>query len=220
MRPAVVAVGLVLVAGLALRGHNASRATAPVAPRPNDPSPVVTVEPAVKETGRRVIASAKTDNERCDVPGVVNGVPLTLEIDTGDPVVIDFPGKFVKTLGLKPGPYEEFSPGTRYGKIASATVREIRVGDVVWLNEQARVYSNWSYTFGNDEIPLLGLAALRSHGVHVEFEGDMCRLTVAQSSAPAQCNKYSLSKLRGDETLRRCKGECSAVPFCRGLTER
>jgi len=135
-------------------------------------------------TGRRVIASAKTDNERCDVPGVVNGQSLTLEIDTGDPNSIDLPSKFVARLGLKPGSYEEFWPGTRYGKIAKATVREIRVGDVVWLNQQGFVYSDWDYTFGSDEIPLLGLAALRAQGVHVEFDGGMCHLTVAQSSAP------------------------------------
>jgi hypothetical protein len=136
--------------------------------------------PVVKETGRRVIASAKTNNDRCDVGGVVNSVPLTLEIDTGDPIEIDFPAKYVQRLGLKTGPYEELWPGTRYGKIANAQVKEIRVGDVVWRNATARVYSNWDYTFGSDEIPLLGLAALRAQGVHVEFEGDMCRLTVSR----------------------------------------
>jgi hypothetical protein len=44
-----------------------------------------------EETERRVIAAAKTNNNRCIVPGAVNGVPLTLEIDTGDPVPIEFP---------------------------------------------------------------------------------------------------------------------------------
>src|SRR5271169_6545021 len=89
---AVIAIGLVFVLGLALRGYSASRATAPPivagasskGQRQDAPSPVV-VKP---ETGRRVIASAPTNYQRCDVPGSVNGVALTLEIDTGNPVVL------------------------------------------------------------------------------------------------------------------------------------
>ena len=65
-------------------------------------------------------------------------------------------------------------------------MREIRVGDAVWRDVDARVYSDWRYTFGDDEIPLLGLAALRSQNIHVEFEGDTCRLTMPDNRAAAR----------------------------------
>jgi hypothetical protein len=172
------------------------------------------------EDGRRVIASGEMVNDDCPVAGFVNGKPVTFRVDTGNPVIAEFAASFVRKLDLKPGPYQEWLPGTRYGKVANATAREIRIGEVAWVNEQVRIYSNWRYAYGDDETPWLGFAALKSQGINIELDGNTCRLTVARSSAPAQCGAYTLSKLRGDETLRLCEGECAAVPFCRRLTER
>jgi predicted aspartyl protease len=135
--------------------------------------------PVVKETGRRVIAASRIENGRCLAPGSVNGEPVTFEVDTGAPRGAEFPDSWARKLGLNNLHYEELWPGTRYGKIATASVDSIRVGAVVWRNVQARFYSNWAFTFG-DTRPLLGLAALNAQGVHVEFDGDTCRLTVPQ----------------------------------------
>jgi predicted aspartyl protease len=128
---------------------------------------------------RHVIASSRIVGARCHVQGQANGVAFTFSVDTGDPVAADFSSSHAKKLGLDPAAlhYEEIWPGTRYGKIATTTLREIRVGDVVWNNAQVRIYSNWRFSFGDDETPLLGLEALQSRGIHVEFDGDMCRLT-------------------------------------------
>jgi hypothetical protein len=136
--------------------------------------------PGVKETGRHVLASAKIEHDRCHLPGFANRAPVVWEIDTGDPIDADFSNIWVSRLGLKNLQYREIWPGTRYGKIADAAV-DIRVGDWVINNGQARIYGNWKYTFGEDEEhPLLGLAALQKRGVRLEVEGDTCRLTVAR----------------------------------------
>jgi hypothetical protein len=136
--------------------------------------------PSIHETGRRVLASAKIENDRCHLPGFANRVPVVYEIDTGDPIDADFSNIWVSRLGLKNLQYREIWPGTRYGKIADAAV-DIRVGDWVIKNGGARIYANWKYTFGEDEEhPLLGLAALQKRGVRLEVEGDSCRLTVAR----------------------------------------
>jgi predicted aspartyl protease len=177
---------------------------------------------SASDAGRRVIASARIDDEQCHIAGFANGAAFRFVIDTGVPGVAAFSSSDVRRLGLNGGTlrYEQIWPGTRYGKSANVTLREIRIGDVVWQNEQVDIFSNWRFAFGDNESPLLGLGALKSQGVHLEVDGDTCRLTVASSSAPAQCGDYKLSKMRGDETLRLCESECSAVPFCRRLTER
>ena len=133
----------------------------------------------VDPAARHVIASSRIVGARCHVQGQANGAPFTFTIDTGDPIVADFSASHATKLGLDPASlhYEEIWPGTRYGKIATTTLREIRVGDVTWSNVQARIYSNWRYTFGDDETPLLGLDALQRRGIHIEIDGDMCRLT-------------------------------------------
>src|SRR3954468_21977679 len=110
----VIAGGMAgFVVGPLLFGHfpRSSQSAGPVGGYGTD-RPVILS--ARSEAGRYVIASAKTGNDRCDVPAVVNGVPLTVEIDTGDPVAIEFPSKYVEKLGLKPGAYKEIWPGTRY----------------------------------------------------------------------------------------------------------
>lgn len=136
------------------------------------------VMPSTHETGRRVMVESKIEENRCLAPGSVNGVPITFMVDTGAPSVAEFPNSWARELGLGNLDYEELWPGTRYGKIATATVDEIRIGDVVWKDAEARFYTNWAFSFG-DTRPLLGLAALNARGVHVEFDGDTCRLTVA-----------------------------------------
>jgi hypothetical protein len=146
---------------------------------------------------------------------------VTFQIDTGAPGFADFSSSYVRKLGISSAAlhYSEWWPGTRYGKAARTTVRELRVGDVVWNDADVSIYQNWRYAFGADEIPLLGLAALQSQGVHLEMDGDTCRLTVAAAqTARPQCTDYTLSKLRGDEILRRCHDECSSVPWCERLT--
>jgi len=132
-----------------------------------------------KPAARHMIASSKIVGERCYVHGQANGTSFTFSVDTGDPFHAEFSASHVRELGINPASlhYEELWPGTRYGKIATTTLRELRVGDVTWNNVQIRIYSDWRYTFGDDESPLLGLAALQSRGIHVEFDGDMCRLT-------------------------------------------
>jgi len=136
--------------------------------------------PVVKETGRRVIVASNIEGERCLAPGSVNGVPATFMVDTGAPTVAEFSSSWADKLGVKNLQYRELWPGTRYGKIATATVHEIRVGDVVWKDAAARFYSDWAYSFGGDTRPLLGLAALNARGINVEFERDTCRLTVSR----------------------------------------
>jgi len=136
--------------------------------------------PVVKETGRRVIVASNIEGERCLAPGSVNGVPATFMVDTGAPTVAEFSSSWADKLGVKNLQYRELWPGTRYGKIATATVHKIRVGDVVWKDAAARFYSDWAYSFGGDTRPLLGLAALNARGINVEFERDTCRLTVSR----------------------------------------
>jgi hypothetical protein len=136
--------------------------------------------PVVKETGRRVIVASNIEGERCLAPGSVNGVPATFMVDTGAPTVAEFSSSWADKLGVKNLQYRELWPGTRYGKIATATVHEIRVGDVVWKDAAARFYSDWAYSFGSSVRPLLGLAALNARGINVEFERDTCRLTVSR----------------------------------------
>ena len=136
--------------------------------------------PVVKEAGRRVIVASNIEGERCLAPGSVNGVPATFMVDTGAPTVAEFSSSWADKLGVKNLQYRELWPGTRYGKIATATVHEIRVGDVVWKDAAARFYSDWAYSFGGDTRPLLGLAALNARGINVEFERDTCRLTVSR----------------------------------------
>ena len=136
--------------------------------------------PVVKETGRRVIVASNIEGERCLAPGSVNGLPITFMVDTGAPKVAEFSSSWADKLGVKNLQYRELWPGTRYGKIATATVHEIRVGDVVWKDAAARFYSDWAYSFGGDTRPLLGLAALNARGINVEFERDTCRLTVSR----------------------------------------
>ncbi|MGA8612235.1 MAG: hypothetical protein WB760_11050 [Xanthobacteraceae bacterium] len=158
---------------------------APVAPVAQ---PVAPIARAVNETARRVIATGGGAREnRCDVPGSVNGRALVFEIDTGDPTMADFPASYIDKLHVDRATLEwfELDPGTRYGRVAWAIVREIRIGDVVWENPRVRFYENWRFSFGSEENPLFGLPALKAEGVNVEWTGDTCRLTVAVGSPRA-----------------------------------
>src|ERR1700722_16650554 len=164
---------IAIIMGLVISGFGSL-----IAPRSIDPAPQV----QATYGDRQVIAVGQgTRQNRCDVRGLANGVPLIFEVDTGDPDMADFPASYVSRLKMA-GPlnYTEWWPGTRYGKIATTTLREIRIGDVVWDNPEVNVFSDWDFSFGDDEIPLFGLAALKMRGINVEFEGGgNCRLTVA-----------------------------------------
>lgn len=170
--------GMVFGAGLLIAHLGGGSFVAPAVPPPE------IVRPQVTKVGNvQVIAVGQgTRHNRCDVRGFANGAAVTFEVDTGDPDIADFPGSYVAKLGItKPLAYAELWPGTRYGKTARTTLRQIRVGDVVWNDPEVNVYSDWNYSFGDDQIPLLGLAALRMRGINVEFEGgEHCRLTVAR----------------------------------------
>jgi hypothetical protein len=149
-----------------------------------NPAPIAAVPQM--ESGRQVIAEGVGSRaDRCDVPGFANDEAVTFEIDTGDPDNADFPSSYISRLGIK-GPlyYKELWPGTRYGKIARTTLRQIQIGDVVWHDLEINVYTNWDYSFGSDETPLLGLKALKSKGLHIEIDGGTCRLTVEPPSPP------------------------------------
>jgi hypothetical protein len=136
---------------------------------------------------RRVIATGWGGGEnRCKVRGYANGAAVTFAIDTGDPNMADFAASFIRQLGLNRDAVEfrELLPGSRYGGYAEVTLQSIRVGDIVWNNPEVGIFSDWRYTFGPDEIPLLGLRALRAKGIAVEFVGDTCRLTMAGTAQP------------------------------------
>jgi predicted aspartyl protease len=131
------------------------------------------------DRNRQVIALAKITDGRCHVSGFANNAPFVFEIDTGDPIIADFSASAIGKLGLR-GPlrYQKIWPGTRYGGSATATLRELRIGAWVLTNVDVRIMQNWRFTFGDDESPLLGLAALQSRGIRFEVEGDTCRLTL------------------------------------------
>lgn len=183
-----MAASAVVVCGLLIShphfGSGSVAAPAPVGPPPQIAQPQVT-----SGNDRLVIAVGRSGtNNRCDVQGFANGVATDFEIDTGDPNEADFPGSYIRKLNIGgPLDYHELDPGTRYGKIAPVKLRQIRIDNVVWNNPTVYVYSDWDYTFGSDEIPLLGLPALKERGVNVEFDkGDTCRLTVARNHLVAQ----------------------------------
>jgi Aspartyl protease len=140
--------------------------------------------PHIEETGRQVIAAAKIDRgNRCKVPGLVDGVPLTFLVDTGAPRALEISADLLTKLGHRESDYEftELWPGTRYGKIARANFGELRIGDFVLTRPEVWIYDRWNFSFGDTE-PLLGLGALKNHGVRLEIEGDTCWLTVARSA--------------------------------------
>jgi hypothetical protein len=172
------ALGVVIVAGMLIAWPDNGLSV------PAGPPPKI-APPQVSSGGdRQVIAVGQgTRRNRCDVSGFANGVPLIFEIDTGDPNIADFPSSYVDKLGIGgPLDYSEWFPGTRYGTIATTTLRQIRVGDVVWNDPDVNVFSDWDYTFGDEEVPLLGLGALKTRGVDVEFDEDgRCRLTAARN---------------------------------------
>jgi hypothetical protein len=180
----LTAIGLVFVCGLAARGYSASHGAA-VTASPRKPEQAAAV---VNESGRRVIATGEgSRSDRCDVHGTANGKPFVFEIDTGAGDMALFSSSHLAKLSINPKTlhYEEFWPGTRYGKIATTNLREIVIGGVVWNKPEVRIYSNWKFSFGGDEgdeTPLLGLPALNAKGVNVEFDGGMCRLTVARKA--------------------------------------
>lgn len=172
------AFGVVIAAGM-LVARPDNGLSVPAGPPPQIASPQVT-----SGSRRQVIAVGEgMRHNRCDISGFVNGVAVTFEVDTGDPNIADFPSSFVGKLGIEgPLDYYELDPETRYGKIAPTTLREIRVGDVVWNDPEVNIYSDWDYTYGSDEVPLLGLAALKMRGINVEFEAEgRCRLTAARN---------------------------------------
>jgi hypothetical protein len=163
--------------------HSRDGVAAPV------PPPVIGKPEASYGGHRWVIAVGQgTRSNRCDIQGFANGVPLTFEIDTGDPNLADFPSSYVGRLGIEgPLDYSERFPDTRFGKVATTTLNEIRIGEVVWDHPEVNVLSNWDYSFGSDEIPLFGLPALTQRGINVEFEKDgRCRLTVARGDRRAE----------------------------------
>jgi hypothetical protein len=172
------ALAVVIAAGM-LVARSGDNSSVPAGPPPQIAPPQVS-----SGSGRQVIAVGEgTRSNRCDIRGFANGIAVTFEVDTGDPYVAEFPSSYVGRLGIEgPLDYSDWWPGTRYGKIATAKLREIRVGDVVWHDPEVNVYSDWDYAYGSDEVPLLGLSALRMRGVNVEFDAEgRCRLTAARN---------------------------------------
>jgi predicted aspartyl protease len=181
MRLGVVVVvgGLAVVAGPSLLRH--------VPVKPQSAGPVL---PSGKElAGRRVIASAKIDGgNRCKIGGRLDGVPLTFMVDTGAPRTVEISADLLPKLGRTQSQYqfEELWPGTRYGKIARTTFDELRIDSFVLARPDVRIYDRWSYSFGNDTAPLLGMGALKERGVRLEIEGDTCRLTMPETRSAAR----------------------------------
>jgi hypothetical protein len=221
---AVVALGMVCLGGIAAQRITALGRSIRTHPFPYQQE--ASVVPAIRqEPGRRVIVSAKVKNNSCIVPGTVNGAPAMLAADTGDPNMADFSASYARRkLGIDTAKlhFLEWWPGTRYGKVAHATVREIRIGDVTWEDVDVEIYQNWHYAFGDESVGLLGLKALQARGIHLEMDGDICRLTVApglDEQAGSQCQSYALSKLSADQARQRCNAECSGAEWCKRLTK-
>jgi hypothetical protein len=177
---AVVAVGgLAIFAGPSLLRH--------LPAKPHSAGPV---SPGGKEeAGRRIIASAKIDGgNRCKVRGLLDGVSLIFMVDTGAPrsveISADLLPKFARTASQYD--FEELWPGTRYGKIARTNFDELRIGPFVLAQPDVRIYDRWNYSFGDDTAPLLGMGALKNHGVRLEIEGDTCRLTMPATRSAAR----------------------------------
>jgi predicted aspartyl protease len=143
--------------------------------KPHAPAPVS----SSPNENRQVIAAAAIIGNRCHVKGLANNAPFIFIIDTGDPHIADFAASAVARLGLRGTlDYQELWPGTRYGGVATARLRELRIGAWTLKNIDIGIYKNWRFSFGDDEAPLLGLAALQSQGVRLEVEGNVCRLTL------------------------------------------
>jgi hypothetical protein len=181
----LLAIGTVLVIGAIAKHATLDRASSQ--PRQRTYSQETAAAPAINpQSDRRVIASAKIAGDRCVVEGSVNSRPPTpLEIDTGNDVFASFSASYVgDKLGINPAsvPYVDMWPGTPYGKHAFVTIREIRIGDVVWRNPKVEILQKWNYTFGDDETPLIGFPALQAQGIHVEIEDGFCRLTIARAA--------------------------------------
>jgi hypothetical protein len=178
----VVGVGLAVIAGPTLLRH--------LPHKPQSSQSAGPVLPGKEEGGRRVIASAKIDGgNRCKIGGVLlDRVPLTMMMDTGAPRTIEISADLLPKFGRSQSQYEfeELWPGTRYGKIARTTFDELRIGGFVLARPDVRIYDRWSYSFGHDTAPLLGMGALKNHGVRLEIEGDTCRLTMPATRTAAR----------------------------------
>jgi hypothetical protein len=178
----VVVGGLAVIAGPSLLRHlpakpHSGQSAGPVLPGSKD------------EAGRRVIASAKIDGgNRCKIGGLLDGVSLIFMVDTGAPLPVEISAELLPKFARTQSEYDfkELWPGTRYGKIARTNFDELRIGGFVLARPDVRIYDRWSYSFGNDTAPLLGMGALKNHGVRLEIEGETCRLTMPATRTAAR----------------------------------
>jgi hypothetical protein len=183
MRLGVVVVvgGLAVVVGASVRHLPA---------KPQSGQSAAPVFPSGKEQDtRRVIASAKIDGDnRCKIRGYLDGVSLPLMVDTGAPRAVEISADLLPKFSRTTSQYnfDELWPGTRYGKIARTTFDELRIGSFVLARPDVRIYDRWSYSFGNDTTPLLGMGALKDRGVRLEIEGDICRVTMPATRTAAR----------------------------------
>jgi predicted aspartyl protease len=126
-----------------------------------------------------VLASAQIDaGNRCKISGYLNGVRLIFMVDTGAPRNVEMSSDLLPKFGMDASSlvFEEEWPGTRYGKIAKTTFEQLRIGRFVLNRPHVWIYDRWSYSFGNDTAPLLGMATLQSAGVRLEVGNGACWL--------------------------------------------
>jgi predicted aspartyl protease len=139
-------------------------------------------KPAVKSAAGHVVAEARIDGDgKCVVPGFLtaeNTAALKFEIDTGAGEAIWVSATHLPALGINPKKlqFQELDPGTRYGKVANARLRAVRIGGVTVRDVDAQILTRWRYTFGNGENPLIGIPFLKKSGLHIEVNGDACKL--------------------------------------------
>lgn len=176
---------VVVVVGLAIFAGHLLLHQLPAAPQLAGPE----VLSGKDDTGRWVIASTKIDGgNRCKIGGQLDGVSLTFMMDTGAPWPVEISSELLPKFARTPRQYdfEELWPGTRYGKIARTTFDELRIGGFVLARPDVRIYDRWSYSFGKDTAPLLGMGALKNHGIRLEIEGGDCRLTLPATRTAAR----------------------------------
>jgi hypothetical protein len=174
----VVVGGLAIFAGPSLLRH--------LPAKPHSAGPV---SPGKEEAGRRVIASAKIDGgNRCKIGGLLDGVAQIFIMDTGAPRPVEISAELLPKFARTASQYQfaEEWPDTRYGKLAKTTFNELRIGEFVIARPEVWIYDRWSYSFGRNTEPLLGMGALKNHGIRLDIEGDTCRLTMPATRTAAR----------------------------------
>lgn len=169
---AVIAVGLVFVLGLALRGYSASRATAPAIVAAPSQKPQRQDAPAVKPdtAPRRIIASM--EGNRCWIDALANGEKFHFLIDTGSSDIwFDGPA-MARRLGFKNLTYDETYTGG--GRAASVRLREFRIGGFA-VNDVVAYIDKGGTVYGGRG-PLFGMSVLK--GVRLEVENGGCALVL------------------------------------------